>query len=271
MPGHGTPGPLGTCNERQTSHRPDVAVLLSGRAIPPLHRGIAASDDDALPGPGLRRRRDLLVRGRAGARPEHARGQVPGRLAVLSAAEARPEARPGTGGRTPVNPGVHQQPYRTRRMTSPARRRGHRPWRRRAGLLLAVLCTAVLTACGGGPGAAATSPDLADQDRFLHDYVTSLNESDESGLARLLRAHPQGDRDARARIEAYGGQGWDVRWSRTSEFARVWKVDLVGTARSEDEHVRVTETVTWEDGDWVMSPLPGVVPTPSNAAGTEPP
>jgi hypothetical protein len=171
-----------------------------------------------------------------------------------------------------MNPGVHKQPYRMRRTTpSPAERRGHRPWRRRAGLLTAVLCTALLTACGGGEGAAATAPDLADQDRFLHDYVEFLNESDESGLARLLHAHPRGDQDARARIEAYGGQGWDVRWSRTSEFARVWKVDLVGTARTGDEPVRVTETVTREDGDWVMAPLPGVVPTPSNAAGTEPP
>ena len=46
---------------------------------------------------------------------------------------------------------------------------------------------------------------------------------------------------------------------------------MVGTARTEDEVVRVTETVAWEDESWVMAPLPGVVPTPSNAAGTEPP
>jgi hypothetical protein len=150
-------------------------------------------------------------------------------------------------------------------------RRGHRSWRRRAGLLLAVLCAVLLTACGGGDDAEAKPPDLGDQDRFLHDYVEFLNESDESGLARLLDAHPQGDKDAQARIKAYGGQDWDVRWSRTSEFEGVWRVDMTGTARAEDKPVRVTETVAWEDVDWVMAPLPGVVPTPSNAAGTEPP
>ena len=136
---------------------------------------------------------------------------------------------------------------------------------------MAMLCAVLLTACGGGDGAEAKSPDLADQDRFLHDYVALLNESDERGLARLLDAHPQGDKDARARIKAYGGQDWDVRWGRASEFEGVWRVDLTGTARAEDRPVRVTETVAWEDGHWVMAPLPGVVPTPSNAAGTEPP
>ncbi|ELS54976.1 hypothetical protein STVIR_4157 [Streptomyces viridochromogenes Tue57] len=136
---------------------------------------------------------------------------------------------------------------------------------------LAVLCAVLLTACGGGDGAEVKPPDLADQDRFLRDYVEFLNESDESGLARLLDAHPQGDKDARARTKAYGGQDWDVRWSRTSEFEGVWRVDMVGTARAEDRPVRLTETVTWENGTWVMAPLPGVVPTPSNAAGTERP
>lgn len=110
-----------------------------------------------------------------------------------------------------------------------------------------------------------------DQDRFLHDYVELLNESDETGLARLLDAHPQGDKDARARVKAYGGQDWDVRWSRTSEFEAVWSVDLTGTARAEGRPVRLTETITWEDEHWVMAPLPGVVPKPSNAADTEPP
>jgi hypothetical protein len=137
-------------------------------------------------------------------------------------------------------------------------------------VVVVALCAVALTACGGGDGEGG-SPDMADQDRFLSDYVKFLNESDESGLARLLDAHPQGSKDARARIKAYGGQDWDVRWSRTSEFAEVWRVDLTGTARAEDRPVRVTETVVWEDEHWVMAPLPGVVPKPSNAAGTEPP
>lgn len=157
---------------------------------------------------------------------------------------------------------------RTRRMTPFAPERdGHRPLRRRLGLLMVVLCAVLVTSCGNDE---AKSPNLADQDRFLRDYVKLLNKSDEAGLARLLDAHPQGDEDARARVKAYGGQGWDVRWSRSSEFADVWSVDLTGTARAEDRPVSLTETITWED-DWVMAPLPGVAPEPSNAANTEPP
>ncbi|MGW1881174.1 hypothetical protein [Streptomyces sp. NPDC001970] len=137
---------------------------------------------------------------------------------------------------------------------------------------MAAFCVILLSACGGGGSAdASKSPDLADQDRFLREYVEFLNESDEDGLARLLDAHPKGSEDARARIQAYGGQDWDVRWNRTSEFAGVWKVEMAGTAGAENRSVRVTETVTWEDEHWVMTPLPGVVPTPSNAAGTTPP
>ncbi|MFD0314577.1 hypothetical protein [Streptomyces flavalbus] len=98
-----------------------------------------------------------------------------------------------------------------------------------------------------------------------------LNDSDGEGLARLLDAHPQGALDARARIKAYGGQGWNVRWTRTSEFASVWNVDVTGTAGKEHRPVRVTETITWENAQWVMAPLPGVVPTPPDAARTEPP
>ncbi|MFE2043765.1 hypothetical protein ACFXAZ_23105 [Streptomyces sp. NPDC059477] len=138
-------------------------------------------------------------------------------------------------------------------------------------MLIAVLCTVLVGACSGGGGTEAKSPDLADQDRFLREYVDFLNESDESGLAGLLDAHPEGDEDARARIAAYGGQEWDVHWSRASEFEGVWTVDLTGTAHTENRPVRVTETVAWEDGNWVMAPMPGVAPTPSNAAGTQPP
>ncbi|MGY3202307.1 hypothetical protein ACVW19_002822 [Streptomyces sp. TE5632] len=136
---------------------------------------------------------------------------------------------------------------------------------------MAVLCAVALTACGGGDGSASAKPDLADQDRFLHDYVRFLNRSDEDGLAGLLDAHPQGSKDARVRIKAYGGQDWDVRWTRTSDFKDVWKVDVSGTAGAKRRPVRVTETITWEKARWVMAPLPGVVPTPSDAAGTEPP
>ncbi|MFF6783405.1 hypothetical protein [Streptomyces sp. NPDC012510] len=125
----------------------------------------------------------------------------------------------------------------------------------------------LITSCGDGTKA----PDLADQDRFLRAYVELLNESDEAGLARLLGAHPHGDEDARARVKAYGGQDWDVRWSRTSEFANVWSVDLTGTARAGDTPVRLNETITREGEHWTMAPLPGVVPEPSNAADTEPP
>lgn len=135
---------------------------------------------------------------------------------------------------------------------------------------MSVFCVALLSACGGD-GDASKSPSMADQDRFLRKYVESLNTSDEPALSRLLDAHPQGAKDARARIKAYGGQDWDVRWDRTSEFAGVWKVDMTGTARAKNRPVQVTETVTWEDKHWVLAPLPGVVPTPSNAAGTEPP
>ncbi len=136
---------------------------------------------------------------------------------------------------------------------------------------MAVLCAVALTACGGGDGSASAKPDLTDQDRFLHDYVRFLNRSDEDGLAGLLDAHPQGSKDARARIKAYGGQDWDVRWTRTSDFEGVWNVDVSGTAGAERRPVHVTETITWEKARWVMSPLPGVVPTPPDAAGTEPP
>jgi hypothetical protein len=138
----------------------------------------------------------------------------------------------------------------------------------RAGLLGAALGVVLVTACGGG---AERPADLAEQDRFLRDYVRLLNASDEDGLARLLDAHPQGARDARARIAAYGGQDWDVRWRRSSDFADVWRVDMTGTARDGRAPVRVSETVTWEDERWGMAPLPGVVPTPPNAASTDRP
>jgi hypothetical protein len=123
---------------------------------------------------------------------------------------------------------------------------------RRRRLLLAAGCALLLTACGSG---APPPADLAEQDRFLRDYVRFLNASDEGGLARLLDAHPQGARDAKARIAAYGGQDWDVRWSRTSDFAGVWKVEVTGTARAGHRPVQVSETIVWEDARWVMAPL----------------
>jgi hypothetical protein len=139
--------------------------------------------------------------------------------------------------------------------------------------MMAVVCAVLLTACGGGPGSATTKPDAADQDRFLREYVQLLNASDEDGLAALLQNHPRGSADAEARIRAYGGQDWDVRWTRSSDFAGVWKVDITGTAGVKHRPVRihVTETITWENEQWVMAPLPGVVPTPPDAARTEPP
>lgn len=137
-------------------------------------------------------------------------------------------------------------------------------------LLVSVLCAALLSGCGGGDGSGG-GPDLADQDRFLREYVRVLNDSDQDGLARLLDAHPAGAQDAKARIAAYGWKDWDVSWSRASEFSGVWRVTLSGTAGTDRAPVRVTETVTGEDEHWVMAPLTGVVPTPSNAADTTPP
>ncbi|MER7912815.1 hypothetical protein [Streptomyces sp. NPDC096068] len=128
----------------------------------------------------------------------------------------------------------------------------------------AVLCAALLAGCGG----AEEKPDLADQDRFLGRYVELLNASDEPGLAGLLAAHPHGGDDARARIERYGGQDWDVTWKRTSEFPDVWSVRLTGTAGERRRPVAVVETVSREDGHWLLTPLDGVVPKPSGAADT---
>ncbi|MDK1476628.1 hypothetical protein QNO07_25030 [Streptomyces sp. 549] len=137
-------------------------------------------------------------------------------------------------------------------------------------MLVAAVCVLLLAACGSSDNGSA-APDMADQDRFLREYVQSLNASDEKRLARLLDSHPQGAQDARARVDAYGGQAWDVLWSRTSEFTGVWRIELTGTARAEDRPVEVTETVAWEDERWVMAPLPGVAPIPGNVAGTTPP
>ncbi|MEU1280208.1 hypothetical protein [Streptomyces sp. NPDC005805] len=133
------------------------------------------------------------------------------------------------------------------------------------------MCAAlVLAACGGG-GEGAEKADLADQDRFLTEYVQLLNASDEAGLADLLDGHPDGEDDAKARLRAYGGQGWDVTWSRNSEFQDVWQVRLTGQAAAGGRDVSVTETVSWEDGQWHLAPMDGVVPKPSGAAGTAPP
>ncbi|MFI9120173.1 hypothetical protein ACIGW0_12375 [Streptomyces bikiniensis] len=128
--------------------------------------------------------------------------------------------------------------------------------------LAAALCAALLSGCGG----AEEKPDLADQDRFLGRYVTLLNASDESGPADLLRGHPNGGGDARARIAAYGGQDWDVTWQRTSEFPDVRSVRLTGTSGDLKRPVAVVETVDREDGHWSLTPLDGVVPKPPGAA-----
>ncbi|MEV7613368.1 hypothetical protein [Streptomyces sp. NPDC089799] len=130
-----------------------------------------------------------------------------------------------------------------------------------------MFCAAALTACGGGDAKA----DLADQDRFLRSYVSLLNASDETGLAGLLDDHPDGKEDAAARIKRYGGQGWDVHWTRTSDFPNVWHVRLTGTAKAANRPVRVDETVSWEDEHWLLTPLEGVGKKPSNAADTTPP
>ncbi|MFG2295454.1 hypothetical protein [Streptomyces sp. NPDC048603] len=131
----------------------------------------------------------------------------------------------------------------------------------------AVLCAALATACGGGDAKA----DLADQDRFLRSYVSLLNASDEAGLAELLDDHPDGKADASARIKQYGGQGWEVGWTRTSEFPNVWHVRLSGKAKTANRPVEVNETVSWEDEHWLLTPLEGVGKKPPNAADTTPP
>ncbi|MET9519403.1 hypothetical protein [Streptomyces sp. NPDC002994] len=134
-------------------------------------------------------------------------------------------------------------------------------------LSAAVLCAGLLSACGG----AEKKADLADQDRFLKEYVNLLNTADEDGLADLLDDHPHGKDDARARIKAYGGQEWNVTWNRTSDFQDVWQVRLTGTAGADRRPVKVVETVSWEDEHWLLTPLDGVVPKPPNAAETTPP
>ncbi|MBT2489410.1 hypothetical protein J7E96_12935 [Streptomyces sp. ISL-96] len=134
-------------------------------------------------------------------------------------------------------------------------------------LCAAVLCAGLLSACGGSEKKA----DLADQDRFLREYVNLLNKADEDGLAGLLDDHPHGKEDAHARIAAYGGQEWDVTWNRTSDFPDVWKVRLTGTAGADRRPVKVVETVSWEDEHWLLTPLDGVVTKPPNAADTTPP
>lgn len=84
MPGHGTPRPP-PCpsdgNDWKTSHRPDLAVLRSGRRARPCPCSLAASDDDPLPGPGLRGERDPPVRRCASIRLGHGFSSAHGELA----------------------------------------------------------------------------------------------------------------------------------------------------------------------------------------------
>ncbi|CAM5265899.1 hypothetical protein GCM10010329_03000 [Streptomyces spiroverticillatus] len=105
-------------------------------------------------------------------------------------------------------------------------------------------------------------------DPFLSTYVQLLNASDEPGLVRHLAAHPSGDKDAAARIAEFGGQGWKVEWTKSSEFPGVWNVKLRGTRTPGSTPVNVSEVVVREDGEWSFAPMPGVVPKPPNAADT---
>ncbi|WP_030217197.1 hypothetical protein [Streptomyces bikiniensis] len=128
--------------------------------------------------------------------------------------------------------------------------------------LAAAPCAALLSGCGG----AEEKADPADQDRFLGRYVTLLNAAEEPGPAGLLRGHPNGGDDARARIAAYGGQDRDVTWQRTSEFPDVRSVRLTGTSGDRKRPVAVVETVNREDGHWSLTPRDGVAPKPPGAA-----
>lgn len=116
--------PSRTCTERETSHRSDAAVLGPGRASRQLHRSIAASDDEPLPGPRLRAGRGPAVRGRRGARHGQAHGAARGRLARRSGAAGRP-AGPGRGAKTRRSvllPRIHSG-HRAARFAVPCR-----PW-----------------------------------------------------------------------------------------------------------------------------------------------
>ncbi|GAB3653967.1 hypothetical protein GCM10027589_12420 [Actinocorallia lasiicapitis] len=119
-----------------------------------------------------------------------------------------------------------------------------------------------LVGCGGDD---TSSPDEKALDRFLGDYVEDLNARDEPALAELLKHHPDGAADAKARIAAYGGQGWQVTWSYRSEFADTYQVTGTGTQAS-GKNLDLAETAGWENGHWHLAPLPGVVPRPSDAA-----
>ncbi len=105
-------------------------------------------------------------------------------------------------------------------------------------------------------------------DPFLVTYVQLLNDSDESGLVRHLSAHPHGGEDAKARITAYGGQRWRVKWTRASEFPGFWNVRLRGSRDPGAAPVDVTELLAREDGEWSLTPMDGVVPEPDGAADT---
>ncbi|MFD3514178.1 hypothetical protein [Streptomyces sp. NPDC058657] len=133
-----------------------------------------------------------------------------------------------------------------------------------AAVALAILLT---TSCAGG------KPDPAaphEADTFLATYVSLLNASDESGLAEHLSAHPSAVKDAKVRIAKFGGQGWKVKWTKTSEFEGVWNVRFRGSREPRATPVDVTEVLSRENEKWILAPLPGVVPRPSGAADTTP-
>ncbi|MFJ2746268.1 hypothetical protein ACIO3O_42145 [Streptomyces sp. NPDC087440] len=141
-----------------------------------------------------------------------------------------------------------------------------RPRRRRVRWAAAGAATAallLLTSC------AEDDPTSTEGlDPFLATYVQLLNASDEPGLVRHLSSHPSGDKDAKARVAEFGGQGWAVKWTKASEFAGAWNVRFRGTRDPGSTPVDVSEVLVREDGEWSFAPLPGVVPKPPGAADT---
>lgn len=134
------------------------------------------------------------------------------------------------------------------------------------------MAAALLLALGGlsGCGDDKSTPDEKALDRFLSEYVEDLNAKDEPALAELLKHHPDGAADAKARIAAYGGRDLRVTWTYKSEFANTYQVTGTGT-QSSGKELKLSETAGWESSHWHLAPLPGVAPTPSNAASTTKP
>lgn len=116
MPGQGTPDRSWPRKEEDPCHRPELAVLRSGRGVPPRRRGIAAAHRASFPGPRLRGCRHLPARlparrGRARVRLRRECGATRGGLAPLrrtgSPAAGRPDRSHRPGARTPPCPSDH--------------------------------------------------------------------------------------------------------------------------------------------------------------------